>query len=307
MFLSLVGVIIGLALLIAGSNFLVDGGAGIARKLGVSGHVIGITLVAAATSLPELATSVTASFEGYPGLAVGNVVGSNAFNIGIVLGVAIIIRSMRSTKLTVRDGWMVILSTILFGIFSIGTIGRIESLVLLGVYVFYVGYLFRTSKPTIKTDMNGIPSGRTIRLLVITALGIALLFIGSPLLVRSSVALAGDLGVRNSLIGLSLVAAGTSLPELLTSIVAAIKHQKGIAVGNILGSNIFNILLIIGLSGLVEPIRMGGLMNPGVIPGMILITVLGILISRRKMGDLQGIILIFAYVLFFILMLPFAW
>ncbi|MGA1820422.1 MAG: sodium:calcium antiporter [Thermoplasmatota archaeon] len=225
MFLSLLGVLAGLALLIAGSNFLVDGGSGIARKLGVSGHVIRITLVAAATSLPELATSVTASFEGYPGLAVGNVVGSNAFNIGIVLGVAIIIRSMRSSKLTVRDGWMVILSTILFGIFSIGTIGRVESLVLLGVYVFYVGYLYRVSKPTIRTEENGTPSGRTIKLIVITVLGIGLLFIGSPVLVRSSIALAGDLGVRNSLIGLSLVAAGTSLPELLTSIVAAITWE----------------------------------------------------------------------------------
>ncbi|MGA1872401.1 MAG: calcium/sodium antiporter [Thermoplasmatota archaeon] len=306
MFLSLLGVIAGIALLIAGSNFLVDGGAKIARKLGVSGHVIGITLVAAATSLPELATSLTASFEGYPGLAVGNVVGSNAFNIGIVLGVAIIIRSIKPSKLTVRDGWMVVLSTVLFGVFSIGTIGRVESMVLLGVYAFYVWFLFKTAKPTLKTEEKGFPWSGTIRIFIITILGIALLFIGSPLLVRSSVVLAGDLGVRNSLIGLSLVAAGTSLPELITSIIAAIKHQRGIAVGNVLGSNIFNILLIIGLSGLVEPVHMSGLLNPGVIPGMILITVLGILISRRRMGDFQGIMLIVGYVLFFILVLPFS-
>jgi len=307
MFLSLLGVLAGLTLLIAGSNFLVDGGAGIARKLGVSGHVIGITLIAAATSLPELATSVTASLEGYPGLAVGNVVGSNAFNIGIVLGSAIIIRSMRSTKMTLRDGWMVILSTILFGIFSIGTIGRVESLVLLSVYVFYVGYLYRVSKPTIRPEANGRAQGGALKLLLITVLGTFLLLLGSPVLVRSSVNLASDLGVSNSLIGLSIVAAGTSLPELLTSFVAAIKHQRGIAVGNVLGSNIFNILLIIGLSGLVEPVHMSGLMNPGVVPGMILITVLGILISRRRMGRIQGAMLIVAYTLFFILMMPLVW
>ncbi|MBN1389321.1 MAG: calcium/sodium antiporter [Candidatus Thermoplasmatota archaeon] len=307
MLLSLVGVVVGLLLLVGGSNFLVDGGAGIAKKIGVSGHVIGITLVAAATSLPELATSFTASIEGYPGLAVGNVVGSNAFNIGIVLGASLLIAGMRSSRFTVRDGWMVILSTFIFGIFSMGTISRIESIVLLMIYLVYVAYLFWISKPSIRTEDDEDPKGRTYKMVLLTVVGFFMLFLGSPLLVRSSVDLATDLGVGNSLIGLSLIAAGTSLPELMTSVVAMIKNQRGIAVGNVLGSNIFNILLIIGISGIIHPIDMAGLMNPGVVPGMILLTVLGILISRRRMGRLQGVMLITSYVLFFILMLPLAW
>ncbi|MBN1539410.1 MAG: calcium/sodium antiporter [Candidatus Thermoplasmatota archaeon] len=307
MLLSLAGVAAGLFLLILGANCLVDGGAGIAKWIGVSGHVIGITLIAAATSLPELATSITASFEGYPGLAVGNVVGSNGFNIGMVLGIAVIIAGMGSSRFMVRDGWMVILSTVLFGVFSIGTISRVESIVLLVIFFLYVAYLFRVSRPSIVIEEDGSGRGRTYKLVLLTVVGFLMLFFGSPLLVRSSVVLADHLGVGNSLIGLSLIAAGTSLPELLTSIVAMTKKQTGIAVGNVLGSNIFNILLIIGLSGIIHPIDMAGIMNPGVVPGMILLTVLGILLSRKRMGKLQGAMLIFSYVLFFILMLPFAW
>jgi len=137
--------------------------------------------------------------------------------------------------------------------------------------------------------------------------GLVLLIFGAHFLVDGGAGIAKRIGVSGHIIGITLVAAATSLPELATSATASFQGHPGLAIGNVVGSNAFNILLIIGISGAIEPIRMGGLLNPGVIPGMILITVLGILLSRRRMGDLQGWMLLLAYVLFFVLLMPFAW
>ncbi|MFW3145304.1 MAG: calcium/sodium antiporter [Thermoplasmatota archaeon] len=304
MFLHLLGTLVGLVLILLGSNFLVDGGAALARKMRISGHVIGITLVATATSLPELSTSVTASITGNSGIAVGNVVGSNAFNIGIVLAVGVLITTTRTSRVTVRDGWMVLLSTFIFGVFSIGKMGRIESGALLILYGYYIFYIIVKHRPKmISEESRG--EKRTTGSVLLIILGALFLLLGSPILVRSSSNLAVEIGVRDSFIGLTLIAVGTSLPELVTSIIAALKKETGIAVGNVFGSNIFNILLIIGVSGLINPIPFRGLMNPGVIPGMILITLLGILLSRRRMGDLQGILLIIGYIAFLLLIVPY--
>ncbi len=303
MLLSIIGTLLGLAMILFGSNILVDGGAALARKMKISGQLIGVTLIAVATSLPELSTSVTASITGKDGLAIGNVVGSNAFNIGVVLALGILITTTRSNKITLRDGWMVILSVIVFGIFTIGGIGRIKSSILLLLYLSYILYIIITNKHETRVTEVKIKKGYPTLILLII-IGTMFLIIGSPILVSSSSILAGEIGVRDSFIGLTLIAAGTSLPELMTSVIAAVKKETGMAVGNVFGSNIFNILFIVGISGLIHPIFLTGMMNNGVIPGMMILTLLGIMLSRKRMGDFQSILLFLGYILFLLLIIP---
>jgi len=293
--LATLGTIIGLVMLISGANWLIDGAAGIARKVGISGHLIGVTLVATATSLPELATSVTASLTGHNGIAVGNVVGSNAFNVGVVLAIGVIILPIRSDRMVVRDGYAVLAATLLFFLAAIGGIGRIEAAFILLAYLIYTVFLFRTTELT--PDTSGV--NRSVVLLIgLTLIGMALLFAGAPILVESATRLASDIGVDDTFIGLTLIALGTSLPELLTAVVAAVKGHEGIAIGNVLGSNLFNILMIIGVSGLIDPLEITGGMVMAIIPAMMLLTLLGIVLSRRTMGKKEGCLLLVSYVAF---------
>lgn len=299
--LPILGTIIGLGMLVGGANFLIEGAAGLAKKIGISGHLIGVTLVATATSLPELATSVTASITGYNGIAVGNVVGSNAFNVGIVLAVGVIILPIRSDKMVIRDGWAVILATALFAVAAIGGIQRWEAAMILLAYIGYTVYLFRTSK----LSAEFIQKSRPLPLLLImTLIGSILLFTGSPLLVNSAVRLSELLNVDDTFIGLSIIAFGTSLPELLTAVIAAIKGHEGIAIGNVLGSNLFNILMIIGVSGIIDPLEISQSMAGGIIPAMMLVTLIGVILSRKRMGRKEGVLLLLSYAAFMAIIIP---
>ncbi len=301
--MGLLGMFFGLALLIWGSNLLIDGAAGLAKKKGISGHVIGLTLVATATSLPELATAVSATISGSNGIALGNVVGSNAFNLGLVLAIGALILPILPDRAAMRDGMIVLGATGLFSVFAVITnrgIGRIEASILLLIYIGYVIYLFRSTKFSGEVEVG---DKKTTSLIIMLLFGSIILFFGSVILVPSAERLAGVWGVENSIIAVTLIAAGTSLPELLAGVTAAIKGHEGIAVGNVLGSNLFNILLIPGVVALIHPLAISPLLGEGLIPAMLLLTALAVALSYRKMGKRSGIMLMIGFTLFMLLTL----
>ncbi|MBN1389677.1 MAG: calcium/sodium antiporter [Candidatus Thermoplasmatota archaeon] len=299
MILELLGTVLGLAMLMIGANFLVDGAAGIARKKGISGHVIGVTLVATATSLPELATSITAAIEGESGIAIGNIVGSNAFNVGVVLALSAMIMPVVSESVVRRDGFFVWGATMLFAVLAMNGVNRWEAFILLVLYIAYVVYLFKATKLTGKIEV-GEKGYLALSLMFIG--GFILLCVGSPLLVRCARDLAFELGVDSSVIAVTLIAAGTSLPELITGVVAAIKGHEGMAVGNVLGSNLFNILMIPGVAGLISALEVTDLFSRAMIPAMMILTVLAVVLSWKKMGKFSGALLFLGFCAFMFLL-----
>ncbi|MGA1794204.1 MAG: calcium/sodium antiporter [Thermoplasmatota archaeon] len=291
--------VLGLAMLIYGANILVDGAAGIAKKKGISGHVIGVTLVATATSLPELATAVTAAIDGESGIAIGNIVGSNAFNVGIVLALSVMIMPVISDSMVKRDGFFVWGATMLFALLALDGIARWEAFILLVLYLAYVFYLFKATKLSGEIEVG--EKGYPILFLMFLG-GFILLCIGSPVLVTSAKELAIEVGVDSSVIAVTLIAAGTSLPELLTGIIAAVKGHEGMAVGNVLGSNLFNILMIPGIAGLIRNLEVNTLFSRAMIPAMMILTVLAVVLSWRKMSKFAGILLFLGFCAFMVLL-----
>lgn len=296
--IGLAGTVVGLFMLVYGSNLLVDGAAGLAAKRGINPHIIGMTLVATATSLPELATSVTATIAGEHGIAVGNVVGSNAFNVGIVLAAGALFLHVVPNRLVLRDGWILIISTVIFSYMALFGITRLDALLLLVLYTAYTVQLFKVSKETMELRVQERPYSVLLLLLFI---GTLLLVVGAPVIVGSATRLADAIGIRSSIIGLSLIAFGTSLPELITTITAALKKQQGIAVGNVFGSNLFNILLIPGIAGLIHPLGISRYMSGSVVPAMLLVTLLGVVLTRKRMDRFGSALLILSYAAFFFL------
>lgn len=299
MILGLLGTVLGLAMLVYGSNLLVDGAAGVAKRKGISGHVIGVTLVATATSLPELATSVTASITGASGIAIGNVVGSNAFNVGVVLAISVMIMPIMTDRMVKRDGFFVWGATMLFALLALGGIVWWEALILLVLYLAYVFYLYRTTELSAELD---VAEKKYSILIIMLLIGFVLLMIGSPILVTSAERLAEALSVDDSVIAVTLIAAGTSLPELLTGVIAAIKGHEGMAVGNVLGSNLFNILMIPGIAGLIRTLEVTSLFSMAMIPAMMILTVLAVVLSWKRMGKFSGVLLMLGFIAFMVLL-----
>lgn len=257
--------ILGLGCLLAGAELFVRGAAGLAEKIGVSSLVIGLTVVSFGTSSPELAISISSGFEGDTGIMVGNVVGSNICNVLFILGIAAAFSPLYVDKQLVRkDIPMLIGISILLWILSLnGILGFGESAVLTLLLITYLIYTVYQGRDNNSSSGNDKPAGeveldhsfkqtRTFQLLL-TAVGLLLLILGSEWLVDSSIEIARIIGVSSAIIGLTVIALGTSLPEAATSVIAAFKGERDIAVGNIVGSNIFNILAILGISGLVIP------------------------------------------------------
>ena len=261
-------VVAGLTLLFLGGEALVRGACGIALLARVAPAVVGLTVVAAGTSMPELVVSVQASLEGSPGLAVATVVGSNIFNIGAILGLAALIRPLRILGNTVRLEWpvMMLAAFQLHLLARDGVVDRLEGGFLLVAMVAFTGYAVWLGRKEVdlteQQEFEDLPtaslgrSGPTAAGLNIAAVvaGVGLLAAGSTALVHGAVGVAASLGISDTVIGLTIVAAGTSTPELVTSLVAARRGQDDIAVGNVVGSNIFNILGIVGLTGLLRPL-----------------------------------------------------
>lgn len=250
--------------LFIGAESLVRGASSLAIRLGISPLVVGLTVVAFATSSPELVVSIKAAIEGNPGIVVGNVVGSNICNIALILGVAAIISPLSvKTQVIKREiPIMIIVSVILLLILSDDVITRLEGVLLvIGIIVYIIlGYKYsikkKDNKEVIKEFEEIIPKSpyKVLTSLVLIVVGLVLLVFGSNLFVDGAVAIAENFGVSQAVIGLTIVALGTSLPELTTSVVASFKNENDIAIGNAVGSNVFNILSILGISSLIRPI-----------------------------------------------------
>jgi cation:H+ antiporter len=263
--MTYLALIAGLLLLAFGGEYLVRGAVALARRLGVSPLLIGLTLVGFGTSCPELVASVQAALIGSPGIAIGNVVGSNILNILLILGITALISALAtSPQVLRRDGVVLICASLaMVAVCLVGWIGRLGGSLLVSTLLFYVVFTYRSER----ANPNGSaalhiaetelvePLPRSLRLALIEALlGLAAVIGGAYLLVEAAIVIARQFGVSETVIGLTIVAGGTSLPELVTSVVAALRRQGDLALGNIVGSNIFNILGIIGVTALVRPI-----------------------------------------------------
>lgn len=261
---SILFLIIGFALLVKGADWLVDGASALARRIGVSDLAIGLTIVAFGTSAPELIVNIVASAQGASEIAIGNVVGSNIFNILLILGVSAMIAPVvvqRSTTLKeIPFSFLAVVMLLIMAndVFVDGyarsELSRSDGLALIGFFVIFLIYTFGLPRNGEETQMQTNTQRSMLASTLFVLLGLAALIAGGKLTVDAAVTIARTLGLSETLIGLTIVAAGTSLPELATSAVAALKKKADIAVGNIVGSNIFNIFWILGVSAVIRPI-----------------------------------------------------
>lgn len=256
--IAALGGCLGVVLLYYGAEFLVKGGTSIALKMKVSPLVIGLTLVAYATSAPELVVSVDAALKGLGDVSMGNVVGSNICNIALILGLCAMITPLKvNANLLKLDVWVMILSALalLVCYFLTGAVGRVWGLGFFLCCILYTIWNVCSSKRDNAAQEHPAREGRNIFLAIaLAAGGLAFLVLGAKLFVNAAIVIAKALGVSDAVIGLTVVAVGTSLPELATSVVAAVRKQQDIAIGNVVGSNIFNILAILGIAPLASPI-----------------------------------------------------
>ena len=246
-------------LLVKGADWFVEGASGIADRFGIPQLVIGLTIVAMGTSAPEAAVSITAALKGNADITVGNVVGSNILNIFIILGIASVITAIAVAKTTIRYEIPIMLGItglmMLFGMTG-GSIALWEGLLLLVCFAGYLGYMcLMTKRGEMQAEEIQADNRPIWKLLVMGIVGLGLIILGSDVTVDAATALAQRFGMSERFIGLTVVALGTSLPELFTSVIAACKGKADIAIGNIVGSNIFNILFVIGISALIIPVN----------------------------------------------------
>lgn len=265
MVINLTLLAIGILILIIGSNYFVDGAASIAQNMKIPIIVIGLTVVAFATSVPEIFVSVVAALNGQSDLAIGNAIGSNTANIGLVLGSMALIRPISMSSNIYRNLSILLLLVSLFMIlpFLDNTITINEGRLILGGFVLVMIWLVKYSlKLSIENkDQDNLTKQKykkftTIKATILLILGLILLFLGAHMIVNNAVIIAQTLGISEAIIGITLVAIGTSLPELSVSITSALKGEYGLAVGNIIGSNIFNLLAVIGIATAISPVKL---------------------------------------------------
>ena len=307
--MDIVLLIIGFVLLVKGADFFVSGASDIARKLKVSALIIGLTIVAFGTSAPELAVSISASSQGSSSISVGNIIGSNLFNLLVVLGSsAAIVPAVVSSKVVKSDYPVSIAASVLICLFAAfpifaanegNTISRPEGIILLAFFAVYLFMLLKTARKQSalsEDEASGINVPKSVVFLIG---GIAGIVFGSRLVVAGASGIARAAGISEEIIGLTIVAIGTSLPELVTSIVAAKKGENDIAIGNVVGSNLFNILLIGGICAVIAPTEVSGSMIRDMV---ILIAVSAVcfipLLIKRRLLRGMGIAMICAYGLY---------
>ncbi len=255
--LALAGIVVGFALLVKGADWFVDGSAGIASKFGIPQLIIGLTIVAMGTSMPEAAVSITAALKGDADISIGNVLGSNILNILIILGITSVITPLAVQVSTIRyEIPFMIVVTVLLPFLGVRDriVGRGDGVVLWLFFLAYLAYLFYMARKGNAEEEDEEKESRLSMLLLKLVVGIVIIVFGSDVTVDSAVALAKIFGMSERFIGLTIVAFGTSLPELVTSVTAALKKKVDIAVGNIVGSNIFNILFVIGCAVIIVPV-----------------------------------------------------
>lgn len=262
MFVSALLLMLGLALLIKGADWLVDGATVLAKKFKVSDLAIGLTIVAFGTSAPELVVNTIASYQGYQDIVFGNVIGSNNFNLFIILGIAGLITPLTVQSSTVWKEipisfFAIVLLYILANGVAMGSpelLGRFDGIILLVCFILFLMYVRHQLKADAETSAETVPSTPPFKMWGFIIIGLAGLVGGGQLVVTHAVKIASAMGMSEKLIGLTIIAASTSLPELATTVVAALKKNIDIAVGNIIGSNIFNIFLILSASSIISPI-----------------------------------------------------
>lgn len=301
MFLAIIFILVGFFFLVKGADVFVDSASGIATKLGVPTLVIGLTIVAFGTSMPELAVSVTAALEKANEIAVGNVVGSNLFNLLVVGGLSACIYPVIVNPAIMKRDWP--LSTLAAAILFLFllpdlTIGRLEAIILLicfGILLYVQIKHTKNEENTKKEEHRSMP-----KLILFLLIGITGIVLGGKLTVEGATSLAKTLGLSETLIGLTIVAIGTSLPELVTSVVAAKKGENEIAMGNIIGSNLFNILCILGISSVLSPIHveMTALIDTGILA--IISLIFWFICKKHPLDKKVGSIMLCTYFIYMI-------
>ncbi|MGB3976468.1 MAG: calcium/sodium antiporter [bacterium] len=264
---------IGFILLVKGADWLVEGASGLALRLNVSDLAVGLTVVAFGTSTPEMIVNIFASIQQHQDIAVGNIIGSNIFNLLVILGITGLIMPLvvqSSTTWKEIPFSLAAVAVLFFQTLDIGTTGpklisRIDGFILLTLFCGFLFYIYKVLAQINEIEALSPVKTKIVNLLLFIGIGITALVIGGRFVVKSAVQLAQALGVSQKIIGLTLVATGTSLPELMTSVVAAFKKKDDIAIGNIIGSNIFNILFILGISAIIRPIIYDPLFNTDLI------------------------------------------
>lgn len=303
--------IIGFVMLIKGADWFVDGAAGIADKLHIPQLIIGLTIVAMGTSAPEAAISISASVQGSADIAVGNILGSNILNILIILGITSVITPLAVQKSTVKyEIPFVIIISVIFGLIGLfdNSIGFIDGILLWVFFIAYIAYLFiMTKKGKIQADEsddedNDKKPKKVWQLILFGIIGIALVVFGSNITVNAATEIATMFGMSERFIGLTIVALGTSLPELVTSITAALKKNADIAIGNIVGSNIFNILFVIGTSAMITPVTYQSqfLVDSIFCVATAMLLLLLVLNKDKKLKRWGGIIMLICYAGYFV-------
>ncbi|MFC2127855.1 calcium/sodium antiporter [Bacteroidota bacterium] len=305
--MNLFYIIIGLAILILGGNWLLKAAVGFSLRLKIPKIIIGMTVVSFATSAPELIVSLKSALQGHADLALGNVIGSNIANLGLVLGVTILLSTIQVEKSFYKTDWpIMMLSSVLLYVFLIfdGVIETYEGVILFSLLIVFLIYLLKFQKTAVVDELpeddEELPLYKN---LIFMTLGGISLWGGSEFLINGAVGLAHFYNVSERIIGVTIVSIGTSIPELSASVIAVLKKEKAISIGNLIGSNIFNILAVIGLTSIVTPIHvfdMGLIENDiywmlavafGVLP-------LTLFLSKMKLGKIEGLILLVFYIFF---------
>lgn len=301
--------IVGLGLILAGANFLTDGAAALAQRFRVPEFIVGLTIVAVGTSTPELVVSVLSAIAGNSDVAIGNIVGSNLFNVFVILGICALLQPLPLTRSTIRRDipfglgasllLLAVASDRLLHTCGSDQIGRADGVVMLGLYIALIWYTIRATPRPSANDVDGTQKHKALWwVIVMIAGGLAGLIFGGDMFLHHATALARRFGISESVIAITLVAGGTSLPELASSVVSLLKGKTEMALGNVIGSNIANILLILGLSATIHPLSMGGITMADllmVVLSSLLLFVTAYTFRRRTIDRWEGVIFLTIY------------
>ncbi len=298
--IQLILLIVGFILLIKGSDFFVDGSSNIASILKIPTLIVGLTIVAFGTSAPEAAVSITSSLSGNNALAVSNVIGSNLFNMMLIIGLCALLRELKIGRDVLNKDlpFLVVITAILSGFIIIGwSISRVEGIILFLLIIVYVSYLVYSAKKTKEAQIVEKPKMGLLRSIIYIIGGMAGIIIGADFVVDSASYIAMAFGMSETLVGLTIVAIGTSLPELVTSLTALKKEENQLIIGNVIGSNIFNILFVLGASSIISPITI----NPNMIVDIALmlgVTILFFIFGKTqdKYDKKEGFILVALFI-----------
>lgn len=317
MIIDIILLIVGLVLILGGANYLTDGAAAVARRFGMSDLMVGLTIVAFGTSAPELTISIMSAIDGNTGIAIGNVVGSNIFNTLIIIGAVAVARPIKITGgIMSKEIPLVVLSAA--ALLAMGSskwldgttpiISRVDGILLLLFFAIFMRYVFSQSKqkmPETSENSNETKPVQTAlwKSVIFIIGGLAALIYGGDLFVDKASAIASSLGVSDAIIGLTIVAMGTSLPELATSLTAAVKGNSGIAIGNVIGSNIFNIFLVLGCSATIRPLPFVAITEVDLLvlfASCVLFWIFGWFFGNRTINRAEGGLLVAGYIAYMI-------